>query len=174
MFLNWKRKYINWQIKKFLKKHKRQKNFINWDDAKTVLLLVSHSHLNRNFLSSVVEMMGDKDIHIWCFKEGKELPKLDNDLVTLFNSKSISFFQKPNKIIVNKYLAIKADLLLDLTIQEALPLKYLVGISQAPCRCGLTKDDFEIYDFKMDMKGKVDPIDLLSQILYYLKIIKSK
>lgn len=174
MFLNLKRKYIDWQIKAYLKKKKRQKSFVSWDDANVVMLLVSYSDLNRNFLSYVLELTAGKNVHIWCFKEGKDLPNLDNDLVTVFNSKSISFLQKPNKIILNKYLTIKADLVLDLTIQENFPLKYLAGISQAACRCGLKKDGFDIYDFTMDMKGKVTPIDLLTQILHYLKIIKSK
>lgn len=173
MFLNWKRKYINWQIKKLAKKLKRQKSFVSWDDANKIVLLISYTDLNRNFLTSALELMEGKDVHIWCFKDGKELPKLDNDLVTLFNGKSISFFQKPNKIIINKYWAQEVDLLLDLTTQEVLPLKFLAGISKAPCRCGLTKDDFDIYDFKMDMNGKVAPIDLLQQILHYLKMIKS-
>lgn len=174
MFLDLKRKYINWQIKKFVKKQKREKDFVNWDEAESVLILLSAADLNSNFLTSVFERMEGKNVQIWCFKEGKELPKFENDLVTIFNSKSVSFFQKPNKIIISKYLSNKADLLLDLTVQEVLPLKYLVGISPTPCRCGLKKEDYEIYDFKMDISGRVTSLELLDQILYYLKMIKSK
>ena len=57
MFLNLKRKYIDWQIKAYLKKKKRQKSFVSWDDANVVMLLVSYSDLNRNSLSSVLESL---------------------------------------------------------------------------------------------------------------------
>lgn len=172
MFDSLKRKYINWQIRS--QKVKRQKAFVDWSSASDVVVLLSLDSPNNKLIETILTMLQEKNVSLWCYIPTKDYIRQDFQSVTYIKSDSVSFFQKPNKIITNKFLAQPADLLLDLTTKEVLPTKYLAGISNATCRCGLKKPDYGFYDFEISSTGKMKEAELLEQILHYLSIIKTK
>ena len=167
-----KRKYINWQIKS--QKVKREKAFVDWQTAENVVVLMAFDTQKNTLLESVLRKLSEKNVSVWCYLPLKGFLRQDFEQVTYVNLDSVSFLQKPNKIVTNKFLSQPADLLLDLTTKEILPMKYLAAISKATCRCGLKKEGYGFYDFEIDCKGKVQETELLEQILHYLSIIKTK
>jgi hypothetical protein len=120
----------------------------------------------------VKETLADKNTTLWIFVDTKQ-EIAPSDKVVFLTKQSVSAFGKPNDTIIKNFLKEESDIVIDLTEKEIFPIKYLLGISTAHCRCGLKKADYH-YDFEISENGQVRRIDLLDQILYYLKTIKEK
>ncbi|MBO7635437.1 MAG: hypothetical protein IK017_11465 [Paludibacteraceae bacterium] len=172
-----KRKYVDWQIKlsESDKKFRREKQFLNWDDVKTVTVLLAYEGRPNNAeMDQIMQTLSDKVVSIWCFVSSKEYLRQDSEKVTYLNPKSLTLFSIPNKIIKGRYIADKSDVMIDLTLKENFPLKYLAGISKSRCRCGKKKENYSLYDLEISPTETLSRVDLLEQILYYLKTIKTK
>lgn len=177
MFEDWKRKYIDWQSNNLWKKTKstREKKFLNWSDVNRVVVLVSYDIPHNEEISNIIKMLDNKEVEVWCNITTKQYLRQDYDKVTFFNSESTNLFGKPNKVIEGKFLSFNADVLIDLTSGENLPLKYLLKISRAVCKCGQNKEFYQsLYDLEISANGKLTKTELLSQILHYLKTIMGK
>lgn len=172
-----KRKYVDWQIKSCEsdKKFRREKQFLNWDDVKTVTVLLTYEGRPNNAeMDQIMQILSDKVVSFWCFVSSKEYLRQDSEKVTYLNPKSLTLFSIPNKIIKGRFVADQSDVMIDLTLEENFPLKYLAGISRAHCRCGKKKENYSLYDLEISPTEKLSRVDLLEQILYYLKTIKTK
>ncbi|MCQ2210184.1 MAG: hypothetical protein MJZ34_07830 [Paludibacteraceae bacterium] len=177
MFEDLKRKYIDWQISSCEtdKKFKREKKFLNWDDVSTVTVLLSYEGTpNNSEMDQIMQMLSDKDVSVWCFVSSKSYLRQDSEKATFLNPKSLTLFSMPNKIIKGRFFSETSDVLIDLTLKENLPLKYLAGISKSHCRCGKRKENYALYDLEISPTQSMSRIDLLEQILYYLRTIKTK
>jgi len=122
-----------------------------------------------------MSMLRDKKrVSAWVFNS-QETTSLKNTVnMKLLTKKDISILQKPFEKIEENFLNGEYDLLIDLTTREILPLKYLLGISKALCRCGMKKKGYSFYDLEIDVSAKTKGTELLKQILYYLSTIKTK
>ena len=176
MFLELKRKYIDNCAKSFEKKTKkpRDKRFINWEDVKSVVLLLDAEHINHAQLSKLFQKVSDKKAKIWCMIPKYDPRTGDSENVFFFDKKSLNLLEKPNKIISGKFSSESFDVMIDLTRKESLPLKYLAMVSMAHCKCGMEKPFYDMYDLKMSMPSNVSEEQLLDQILFYLKTIGTK
>ena len=176
MFFELKRKYIESCAKSFVKKMKqpRDKRFINWNDVKSVVILLDAEHINHAKLSKLYQMVSDKKAKIWCMIPKYDPRTGDSEKVFFFDTKSISFLEKPNNIITGKFVSDSFDILIDLTRKESLPLKYLATISSAHCKCGLDRPFYDFYDLRMSMQGNPTEEQLLEQVLFCLKTIGTK
>lgn len=174
MFESLKRKYINWQVKKRVesKSWQREKRFVNWSNAHNITVLLSYQNVDLKEITRVKETLADKNTTLWIFVDTKQ-EIAPSDKVVFLTKQSVSAFGKPNDTIIKNFLKEESDIVIDLTEKEIFPIKYLLGISTAHCRCGLKKADYH-YDFEISENGQVRRIDLLDQILYYLKTIKEK
>ncbi len=177
MFLEFKRKYIDNSAKSFLKKSKRvrDKRFMNWDDVESVVLLIDVEHINHTLFSNLYQRVADKkNAKIWCMIPKYDPRTGDSEKVFFFDKKSVNLLEKPNNIITGKFLSQPFDILIDLTKKESLPLKYLAQVSSAHCKCGMDKPFYDFYDFKMSMPSNATAEQILDQILFYLRTIKTK
>ena len=116
MFFELKRKYIESCAKSFIKKAKqtREKKFVNWNDVKSVVLLLDAEHINHAKLSKLYQMVSDKKAKIWCMIPKYDPRTGDSENVYFFDTKSISFLEKPNNIITGKFVSVSYDVLIDL------------------------------------------------------------
>ena len=167
------RKYINYKIRKWSKRHRRKKRFINLQDISKILLLFSADKISVKRMEEMKKLLGDKkQIMSWVFVPQETFLTNKVDMNLLYK-KDISILQKPSAKIEQIFLANEYDVLIDLTTKEVLPLKYLLGISNVACRCGLKKEGYA-YDLEIEMSGKIRRLELLWQILHYLSTIKTK
>lgn len=178
MFEDLKRKYIDWQANSVWKKNKtkiREKRFLNWSDVNRVVVLIAYEKPNNEEIGNIIKMLNDKEVEVWCNITTKQYLRQDYDKVTFFNTQSTNILDKPNKVIEGKFSSFNADVLIDLTSEENFPLKYLLNISRAVCKCGQNKEFYKgLYDLEISSKGKLKKTDLLEQILHYLKTIMGK
>jgi hypothetical protein len=97
------------------------------------------------------------------------LPKLSYDF---FSKKDITWFYKPIHQKVRDFIAGDFDLLIDLSLADSFPLKYISGLSHALCRVGrFSAENTPFYDFMIDLKPAMTADDFLGQIRHYLTII---
>lgn len=174
LFQKLSRIYVNFSIRKRMKNIHRRKQFSNLKDISNVILLFSVNAISSKELEEIKKMIGmDKQISAWAFKSRKTKVRYGVNTYTIDKS-DVSFFQKPSEKIERLFLNNKSELLIDLTTQEILPLKYLLGISKAQCRCGMKKEGYSLYDLEIETTEKMKEIELLKQILHYLDMIKTK
>ena len=99
------------------------------------------------------------------------LPKLSFDF---FSKKDINWFYRPIHSTVKDFIEKEFDLLIDLSLADTFPLKYVAGLSRAVCRVGrFSEDNMYYYDLMIDAKPAVTFDEYLFQICHYLTIIKT-
>jgi hypothetical protein len=99
------------------------------------------------------------------------IPKLSYDF---FSGKDVTWFYKPVHKTVKDFIDKEFDLLIDLSLSDSFPLKYIAGLSRSVCRVGkFSEDNISYYDLMIDLKPAVTFDEYLLQIRHYLTIIKT-
>jgi len=97
------------------------------------------------------------------------LPKLSYDF---FSSNNINWFSKPVNDRVQDFISREFDLLIDLTMHEHLPVKYVVGLSKARCKVGrFSHENARYYDLMIKIQPMTALREFILQIKHYLTII---
>ncbi len=172
MFEEWKKKYIDWEIGKLWKDKKRNKQFLNWHDVKSVVILYDRTTLKPEQLKQIFSMLDGKQVMAWTVVEKDEFKK-ETINVAMMSPNEWNLLMKPKDHVVSRFKSFEADILIDLTFQEILPLKYLLAVSDVKCRCGLTRFG-DITDFSIDRTPNMKEMELLNQIIHYMTIINQK
>ena len=82
---------------------------------------------------------------------------------------------RPKNAICNEFLSLNADVLIDLTLNEQLPVVYLSALSQAPMQLGLKKETLVPADMMIQQEAdKLTSESLLQNLLFYWKNIAVK
>ncbi len=99
------------------------------------------------------------------------LPKLSYDFFSLNN---INWYNKPVSDRVQDFISREFDLLIDLTLNEHLPLKYIIGLSKARCKVGrFSNENARYYDLMIKIQPMTAWREYISQVKHYLTIIKT-
>ena len=99
------------------------------------------------------------------------LPKISYDF---FSNRDLTWFYKPIHTQVRDFIEKEFDLLIDLSLHDSFPLKYISGLSKALLRVGkFSEENIAYYDLMIDMKPTMTSEEYLGQIQHYLTIINS-
>jgi len=175
--------------KKFLNTSTRERRFVSYDKAKTVLILFESDFSEKNLvirkLISSLQQDGKK-VSAWGFVDKKEVSTAIMPDFRILHHKQTDFFQKPAISYINELENLEFDLLIDLTVHAILPLQYIAMYANASCKTGSRKNELPIYDFMLDVENVEvstdgdetvgNPIDetyLFNQIIFYLKSIQT-
>ena len=172
MFEGLKKKYIDWEISKLWKNKKRNKQFLNWQEVKKVILLYDRSTLKPDLLKQIFAILDGKQVMAWTVVEKDEFKK-ETINIAMMAPNEWNLLMKPKDFVLSRFNSFEADILIDLTMQEILPLKYLHAVSDVKCRCGLSRLG-DITDFSIDRTPNMKEMDLLNQIIHYMTIINQK
>ena len=97
------------------------------------------------------------------------LPKLSYDF---FSKRDLTWFYKPIHAQVRDFIDKEFDLLIDLSMQDNFPLKYIAGLSNAMLRVGkYSEENTQYYDLMIDTSSTMTSDEYLGQIRHYLTII---
>ncbi len=174
---------------KFLNENLRVARFVNYQAAKSVLILFESDYSEKNpFIRQIIATMQQdgKKVVAWGFIDKKEIATSILPDFRILHHKQTDFFHKPIISYCNELQLMEFDLLIDLTIRPVLPLQYFALYANACCKAGMKNTDLPIYDFILDLeKTNKDleseeineiPIDeeyLFNQIFFYLKNIQT-
>jgi hypothetical protein len=152
----------------------------NLKDAKRIgILYVVNDVPDYEWISTFVsELQGDhKEVKALGFIKNKNLaqrflPKLSFDF---FSKRDLTWFYKPIHKQVRDFIEKEFDILIDLSLHDSFPLKYIAGLSNALFRVGkFSEENTEYYDFMIDLKPTMTSDDYLGQIQHYLTVINQK
>ena len=101
--------------------------------------------------------------------EVKEIP-----FCTILTRKDLKWYKLPRKESIASFSQEKFDILIDLSLEDHMTLLYLDAVSDARMRVSLFSDQKkQLCDMMIHHEAGKGLIDLIEQIIHYLKIIKN-
>lgn len=177
------------RVGKYLAENERDKRFINYAQAKTVLLLFESDFSEKNpaIRKIIYSLQQDgKKVCAWGYIDKKEITTAILPDFRILHTKQTDFTEKPVISYINELEEQEFDLLIDLSVTKQLPLQYVALYSRARCKTGAQKGAVPIYDFILDIENTgrdpeadvttepvVDELYIFNQIIFYLKSIQS-
>src|SRR5262245_23331839 len=137
---------------------------------------VAYNHV-RNYVKKVKEELGIHRIQCIGYVDQKDLPhfmipKLNFDP---FCQKDLNWYRIPSGNTVNNFIAEEFEILIDLTLEDYLPIQYIVAKSRARFKVGRYGEGGKPFlDMMIDMAGAQSLPQLITQIDRYLLMINAR
>jgi hypothetical protein len=180
---------FNIRAQKYLSETPREHRFVNYDKAKTILILFESDYAEKNqAIHTIIDQMrkDGKKVTAWGFVNKKEIETAIFPDFRILHHKQTDFFHKPLDSYINELKFVEYDLLIDLSVNPIIPLEYLVLYANASFKTGTRRTKIPVYDFVLDVdkvpvpaessetgQSQVDETYLYNQIFFYLKNIQT-
>ena len=185
------------RVKKHLAEHPREKRFVNYDNAKSVILLFESDYTERNpFIKRVMEQFKaeGKKVCAWGFLDKKEVTSPILPDYRVLNKKMCDWSGRPKEAFLRELADNEYDLLIDLTVNRFLPMQYITLYANAACKAGVHKGDDNLLDFQLQLPESepetsdandtetadetaeeqlIDGHFIFNQLIFYLKTIQT-
>lgn len=177
------------RAQKLLNENHRVRRFVNYEKAKTVLLLFESDFLERNLnvRNIILQLQHDgKKVSAWGYTNRKEVSSSILPEFRILHYKQTDLFQRPKNSFLNELKNQEFDLLIDLSLRPLIALEYIALYANASLKTGVRKTNLPIFDFLLNMESikaptpnaeaienPVDEIYLFNQIIFYLKSIQT-
>jgi len=176
------------RAQKYLSSSLRERRFVSYAKAKTVLLLFESdfSEKNLSIRRMINQLQQDgKKVSAWGFVNKKEVASSILPDFRILHHKQTDIFQKPLISFINELDNMEFDLLIDLSLKPLIALEYLAMYANASCKAGAKKTELPILDFVIDLENiktpensesneiLIDETYLFEQIIFYLKRIQT-
>jgi hypothetical protein len=170
----------NYFLKEKLIKTNRERKITNLKDAKKIGVLYTLDDVpDYEAISEFVAGLqhDHKEVKALGFVKNKNLiarflPKLSFDF---FSEKDLNWFFKPVHIKVKDFIEKEFDILIDLSLKDSLPLKFISALSMAHCRVGRFSEANSVcYDIMLDLSKPVSLNEYMLQIIHYLTVINNE
>jgi len=156
----------------------RQKQVQNFNTAKTIGILFDAG--NAEDLRHVKEFGKYlASIHI----EFSTLGYLDSEIVSddllflgninIFCQKDLDFFFRPSHRDALEFMSKRFDILIDLSLKNHYPLRYIANLSPAIFKVGQYTEGNTIHDLMIDIHSKPTIVYLIEQIKNYVSILNN-
>ena len=162
--------------KKFAKVDK-PRDFIGFGKAKTIGIIYNAT------LEENIQLV--QQFATWLHNSGKKVETLGyinlkksedildkhKDLDFILKS-DVNWYHKPKTFASSRFIKNKYDILINIYIEECLPLQYMSAFSDAKFRVGhYQENNLHCNDFLIDLKEKGNVTELIEQIKSYLNKI---
>jgi hypothetical protein len=167
----------NYFLKEKLLKTVRERKITNLMDAKKIGVLYTLDDVPEYEMVSefVTRLQHDhKEVKALGFVKNKNLvsrflPKLSYDF---FSNKDLNWFFQPIHSKVKDFIEKEFDILIDLSLKDSLPLKFISALSVAHCRVGRFSEANRVcYDIMIDLNKPLTLNEYMLQIIHYLNVI---
>lgn len=147
---------------------KRDKEFHNADTMKTCLIFwVAHLQ-DAEWMKKLTKELKGVKIHKLCFVPGSFSLAPQGDIVYVRNE-DLGFGGKILNTDLRRMLNTPYDLLLDLSDRSSALIDYILKTSQAKCKIGKVKDNFESDIMLEEVQHPTELIEGIIQVLSELK-----
>ncbi|WP_243348461.1 DUF6913 domain-containing protein [Parabacteroides sp. FAFU027] len=162
------------KIRNNIQKQVKTAAIIDFSDIRKIVLIFEIA--DYPFIQNVVSQLENegKECRLVVYSEAKEknFPEIRG---FIFSNRDLDFWNVPKSEIETRFLdeISDADMLLDLTVHNYLPLSYLISKASVKLKAGIKKEGFDLYDFMLEAPKNVDFRFLSEQIMSYLRKLKS-
>lgn len=136
----------------------------------------AHNHV-RNYVKRLKEELGLSNIKALGYSDQKALPhylhaKLNFEAIC---QKDLNWYRIPQGNTVQNFMAEEYEIIIDLTLEDRLPIQYILAKSRARFKVGRWSDsNKKILDMMIDMAGSKSLPQLIQQVHHYLLMVNSK
>ena len=162
------------KLKRIYRNKSREKNFLNWKDIHTVLVLFDTSHFDEvtGFIDRLKKL--GKKVTVCAYQKKDDKRNYSNTSHCIISEKEAGkWFGNPLPAIIQGLASGTVDAAIDLTLSRNIPLEYVLAHIPASVKTGLKKTDFPQYDLAITTLpiGEAESYqvrELSKQIVYYL------
>lgn len=136
----------------------------------------AHSDV-RNYVKKIKDEIGLHKIQCLGYSDEKALPAFLNARLNFdaFCQKDLNWYRIPGGNTVNNFITEEFDILIDLTLEDYLPIQYIVAKSKARFKVGrFTEGNKRFLDMMIDIAGANSLPQLISHVDRYLLMINAK
>ena len=158
------------------KQHVSQHTFPKWDKVQSVLLLFESDLTEKNLqIKQLVKELQQegKDVTAWGYVDSKNAISAILRDYRILSRRDTNLFNKPKDAHLKDLKRMHFDLVIDLSLHDVLPIRYLMLYADADFKTGRQTDEPYLSDFMVMVGDNDNPAFLYDQVLYYLKNIKS-
>lgn len=157
----------------------RQQKQVNLKKARTVALLYYlPDEQTYVAVESIISKLNELNlkVRVVCYTDLKItpyyfIPKISQDIITV---KDIDWKYQPKKPFVKEFVETEFDILIDLSLNDYLPLVYCAALSQAGLKVGRFQEDHELFYDLMIQAGPEETVESFSmQVIHYLSRINN-
>ena len=136
----------------------------------------THNHV-KNYVKRIKEELGISNIMALGFSDQKSLPnylhsKLNFDAICL---KDLNWYRIPQGNTVQNFMAEEYEIIIDLTLEDRLPIQYIMAKSRSRFKVGrLSESNKRILDMMIDLAGSKSLPQMIQQVHHYLLMVNSK
>ena len=136
----------------------------------------AHNHV-RNYVKRLKEELGISNIMALGYTDERALPhylhaKLNFDHIC---QKDLNWYRIPQGNTVKNFMAEEYEVLIDLTMQDRLPVQYILAGSRARFKVGrLSESNKRILDMMIDMAGSQSLPQLIQQAHHYMLMVNAR
>jgi hypothetical protein len=136
----------------------------------------AHNHV-RNYVKRIKEELGLSNIMALGYSDQKVMPhylhaKLNFDAIC---QKDLNWYRIPQGNTVENFMAEEYEILIDLSLQDRLPIQYIMARSRSRFKVGRwSESNKKILDMMIDMAGSQSLPQLIQQVHHYLLMVNSK
>lgn len=174
------------KLGQFSKNDIRNRAFVNYDKAKSILLLFESNFSERNpETKKIIEQLqaDGKKVTAIGYVEKKQIVTPAYPDFRILYTKDHNIFQKPDAQVLSFVQENEFDLLIDISSKEIIPLMYIALYANARCKAGMKREMGDLFDFSIDIsemltENEIQTDDLaytflFEQIIFYLKSIQT-
>jgi hypothetical protein len=136
----------------------------------------AYTHV-KNYVKRVKEELGISHIMALGLTDEKTLPhylhpRLNFEAITL---KDLNWYRIPQGNTVENFMAEEYEVIIDLSLEDRLPVQYIVAKSRARFKVGrYSESNKRILDMMIDMAGAQSLSQLIQQVHHYMLMVNSK
>lgn len=174
------------RVKSHKKEDVRERRFVSYENARTIMLLFESDYTEKNpEIRRIIQALNadGKRVMAWGYINKKEVTTAILPDFRILHQKDTDFLQKPRESFMRELDEAEFDLLIDLSVNELMPMQYLALYAKAACKTGVRKNDYQLYDFMIDLDSisnqgeenifEIDAPFIYNQIIFYLKSIQT-
>jgi hypothetical protein len=155
------------------------KRVCNLDDASSIAILFSAFDQNgfpeiKRFLKTL-SFEGHK-LYVIAYIDDKEVPDYlsAEKSINLITQNDLNWLYKPQNEFIKAFVNTNFDILINLDVQNSLPIQYLCTSSIAGFKVGPYFADDQMLDFMINTNGNSSIKYLIDNLEYYLRILNRK
>ena len=166
------------QLQKRLKTFQRKKMVYNFESARKVGILIASSADAFDHAMQLQSFLTAKRIEsttlIFCTE--KEIPQkyFLRKGVSVFSKKELNWYGKPISSVAEEFINTNYDILIDLSMTESFPLRWISSLSKAKFKVGTLQYYGNPNDLVISISKEKGIDYLIEQIIHYLSILNNR
>jgi hypothetical protein len=176
---NIREKFAKSFLLKQINELKRIQKPINLENARTVALLYYlPDEATYKIMESILGKLNDMNLKVRVVAYTNQkfyphyfIPKISQDILT---AKDVNWRLQPQKPFVKEFIETEYDILIDLSLEDHLPLLYCTALSKSSLKVGRYQEDHQLFYDLMIHAGPDETINsFATQLIHYLSRINN-